>query len=615
MALQAATQEPDPIDQHSAAPMLRPVATCHMSGHRYLSGGWSAVLSAMIVSGAVSPWTASAAPIALDPATVISGQNHLITSSPSTFTGANVANLIGANRFYSAGITGQNTISANVEAGQVWNGHESLQHVTNFVTPAGALQTVAGQPEFDRHATWVGMMIGGRNGGAVQGAWQPGIAPQTDLRSGAIATSWAGNAYSLSFFLTTATMAGAYGAFFGSADVINSSWGGTDPSGSSNRATITDGLANQNRTTTFVVSAGNAGPGANTVGSPGSAYNNITVAALQNNGSNVYNSVATFSSRGPQSWYNGATGAIVTGVRAAVDIAAPGTTLTSAFYGGQTGGNNPTRPGSVAQPGSNFYSGGLGGTSFAAPITAGGVALLDSASKADAGLAGNINSRDARVVKAVLMNSADKIPGWNNGQANVGGVIQTTQSLDWASGAGALNLDRAYDQYITAGTRDVAGLGGGTVEEVGWDYGEVAIGQSNRYLIDDYLLGGSVFTVTLDWFRERTFSLTGLTAQDIGEANLDLIITDLISNTVIAQSISLYNDVEHLSFLLPSTSRYAIDVRYVSNLFGSLVAEQYGLAWNSTATVPIPGTLSLLLWGLLGVGLARRRSTLARNVA
>lgn len=572
----------------------------------------------------MSPWTAGAAPIALDPAavisgqnhlitSVISGQNHLITSIPAPFNGANVANLIGASRFYSAGITGQNTIAANVEAGQVWNGHETLQHVTNFVTPAGALQTVAGQPEFDRHATWVGMMIGGRNGGVNQGTWQPGIAPGTDLRSGAIATAWGGSAYSLGFNASAATLAGAYGAFFGSADVINSSWGGTDPSGNSLRATITDGLANQNRTTAFVVSAGNDGPGANTVGSPGSGYNNITVAALQNNGSNVYNSVAAFSSRGPQDYWDPVNGTIA-GVRAAVDIAAPGTDLQSAYYGGQTGGNNPSLAGSPSGPagGPAFYSSGLGGTSFAAPITAGGVALLDSASRADAGLAGNVNSRDARVVKAVLMNSADKIPGWSNGQANVGGIITTTQSLDWASGAGALNLDRAYDQYITAGTRDVTGLGGGTVEEVGWDYGEVALGQTNRYLIDDYLLGGSLFTVTLDWFRERTFSLTGLVAQDIGQANLDLIIMDIISNSIIAHSISTYNNVEHLSFLLPSTSRYAIDVSYIGNLFGSLNAEQYGLAWSGTAAVPIPGTLALLLWGALGLGLARRQLNVAR---
>ena len=73
---------------------------------------------------------------------------------------------------------------------------------------------------------------------------------------------------------------------------------------------------------------------------------------------------------------------------------------------------------------------------------AGGAALLDSASYNTPALAVNPNSRDARVIKAVLMNSADKIPGWNNGEIphpNGFGGVRTTQSLDYNSGAGAMN--------------------------------------------------------------------------------------------------------------------------------------------------------------------------------
>ena len=571
------------------------------------------LVSALAVAVINVPVAQATVIITGDSNATISAEDHLITSIPGTFTGVNVADLVGASRFYAAGVTGQNTIAANVESGHIWSGHETLGHVTTFVADPSTFTSPGNSgPEFHRHSTWVGMIIGGRNIESNPQAYQTGIASGTDLRSGAVATAWLGNAYSGSWDATDQTLATAYGAFFGSADVINSSWGETDPTGSATTALMTDGLANQNPMTTFVVSAGNSGPAANTVGSPGSAYNNIAVAALQNNGANIYDSVASFSSRGPQDYWDPVNG-LVQGVRAAVDIAAPGTNLTSAYYGGQTGGNNPTLPGSVPSGGPNYYSGGLAGTSFAAPIVAGGVALLDSASKNDAALSGNPDSRDARVIKAVLMNSADKIAGWDNGQQNVGGVITTSQSLDWASGAGALNLDRAYDQYITAGTRDVAGLGGGTVEEVGWDYGQVGIGQTNSYLIDDYLLGGSIFTVTLDWFRERIFDLTGLIGQDIAQANLDLIVRDLISNTIVAESISIFNNVEHLSFLLPNTSRYAIDVAYIGNIFGSITAEQYGLAWQGTATaLPTPSTLALLLVGLLSASLVRRRPRITR---
>lgn len=557
----------------------------------------------LIAAGLCSAVAAQAAPIVLDPSVSIGGENHLITSNPATFSGQNVAALIGATRFYNAGITGQNTVTANVEAGHIWNGHESLRHVSNFVNHSSTFQTVAGQPEFDRHATWVGMMIGGRESsqGTVPGPWQSGIAPGTDLRSGAIATSFSGSAYALSFGASVQSLATAYAGHFGSADVVNSSWGGTDPTGISARATIPDGLAVQNRLTTFVASAGNAGPSAGTVGSPGSGYNVITVGALQNVG-NVYDTVAEFSSRGPMPFAYG-DGTTVQRVRAAVDIVAPGTTLTSAFYGGQTGGNNPTLSGSINSPGTNFYTGGLGGTSFAAPITAAGAALMVSGSRLDAELAGNDNARDARVIKAAMLNSADKITGWNNGQTSVGGVVTTTQALDWASGAGALNLDRAYDQYLAAGTRDLAGSGGGQVKTTGWDYGVATLGNTLIYEIDSLLLGGSYFTVTLDWFRERSFDAATLVANDIGQANLDLYVVDLELDQIVASSISTFNNTEHLHFQLSTTSRYAIGVNYLGNLFGSMTDTAFGLAWSSVAapqvgTVPVPGTLVLTLLGL-----------------
>jgi len=539
------------------------------------------------------------------------GENHLQTSVPGVFTGANVGTLVGADRFYNAGIFGQGAITANVEAGHIWNGHETLGHVSVFQNAPGTLDSDGNPatPEYDRHATWVGMMIGGRPTSAATAGFQTGIAPLTDLRSGAVATAWGGTAYSLGFNFSANSFTQPYNAYFGQADVINSSWGFTDPESSSGYSIALDGLANQNPNTTFVVSAGNAGPGPNTVGSPGAGYNALTVGALANDAANNYDSVASFSSRGPQDYYDPINGTVV-GVRAAVDIAAPGTDLTSAYYGGQTGGNNPTLTGSPNGPagGPTFYTSGLGGTSFASPITAGAATLIDSASYTSATLAPNAASRDARVVKAVLMNSADKIPGWNNGQVangnGLGGVI-TTQSLDWNSGAGALNLDRAFDQYLS-GTTDVAGTGQGNlgqVQTVGWDYGQSVLGTDNIYRIDQRLLGGTNLYVTLDWFRDRLFDAQTLNFFDIAQANLDLLIRDTLSNQVISESISLYNVVEHLAFVLPRTSLYQIEVAFNGTTFGALDAVNYGLAWAGTA-VPVPAVLWLMVAGLV---LLRRR--------
>lgn len=577
------------------------------------------------------------------------GRNNLVAGSaggtwstpPAPASSLHVNAYLGATRFYAAGYRGANAVAANVEAGHIWAGHETMGNLTQTVhyTP------VSGQlGEVDRHATWVGMHIGGRNGGATQGNWQTGMADQVQLWSGAIATGWNPPAYASSFSMNTNSFLYPYVTFFQTgvsgrtADVVNSSWGAYDPgdptlqSGFNYIAAALDALANANPRTTFVAAAGNSGPSANTVGSPGAGHNVIAVAALTSDTSSPpYNSAASFSSRGPSPYQDPVNGT-VSGVRATVDIAAPGTNLTAAYYGGQTGGNGAGLTGSPSGSlgGPNFYTGQLQGTSFAAPIVAGGVALLDDA--AYGVFPANPNARDARVIKAVLLNSADKTNGWNNGQTLVSGVITTTQSLDWATGAGRMNLDRAFDQYLPssvggmAGTTDLAGLAGGIVAAIGWDYGQVAQGLPNDYYLPT-LEGGTTFTVTLDWFRDRT--LVGTSVYDDSFDDLDLQIWDVLGgvpNNLIAQSISTYNNVEHLYFTLPDTGDYMIRVNWFQEVF-DLVSdanqEFYGLAWWGTAAesgpiIPEPSSLVLigigLFFWLAGFRLRRSRRPAAPGV-
>src|SRR3954462_2889234 len=91
---------------------------------------------------------------------------------PGPFTGAAYSNqVVGATRFYNAGYTGTGAIMANIEAGYIWNGHETLTHVGQIPKTGSVLG------EFDRHATVVGMIMGGRLGGANPGPYQLGIAP------------------------------------------------------------------------------------------------------------------------------------------------------------------------------------------------------------------------------------------------------------------------------------------------------------------------------------------------------------------------------------------------------------------------------------------------------
>jgi len=591
---------------------------------------------------------AQAVPFTAELPAEMMGYNDVVSGSagghwstpPAPASSLNINNFLGANRFYGAGYDGSNSVAGNVEAGHIWAGHETLGHLAltqhlNPLDPNAGAQT----GDVDRHATWVGMHIGGRLGGQTQGAWQEGIAYNATLWSGAIATTWNPKApppprYSLSFNFTNKAFLDPYVAFFQTgianrtADAVNSSWGFDDNSvnpqqveaGAHPLQWATDGLSNANPLTTFVASAGNDGDGPNTVRGLAAGFNVIAVGALTSDAPPQYDFVANFSSRSPNSYWDPVNG-YVYAVRAAVDIAAPGTNLTAAYYGGTTGGNSNLLGGAANGPagGANWYTGQLAGTSFAAPIVAGGVALVD-----DAGYAvfpANPNARDARVVKAVLQNAADKDLLWTNNQQLVAGVITTTQSLDWESGAGRMDLDRAFDQYLPsavggmAGTTDVLGLGGGNVEPIGWDYGVVSAGQPNDYFIIPKLAGGTEFRATLDWFRDRTLNVIDGTVQDISFDNLDLEVWLTVGGVPvvkIAQSVSVYNNVEHLSLTLPQTGNYMIRVPWIGELFdeiGDLDQEIYGLAWwGEEPAVPEPATLSLIGAGLLLLVRRRRRS-------
>jgi len=267
-----------------------------------------------------------------------------LDGEPGPFTGTDLNSFLGADRFYLNGIAGQNVVAANVEGGLAWDGHETLTH-------ANAIPNALQPQELDRHATWTSAIQAGQPVGPGNIDHQLGIAPGAEFHTGGVATDWGGSAYSFSFSVfsnvlfdtyNNAMLVGLNGpSGMNNADVINNSYavlGSPTPGNfAGDLELMLDAMVFTNQETVMTYGAGNSGTGSNTVLSPATSYNGITVAALSP--VNNYDSPSVFSSGGTLDYHDPVNGT-APDVRSPVDIAAPGEDIGSAYYGGQTGGTH-----------------------------------------------------------------------------------------------------------------------------------------------------------------------------------------------------------------------------------------------------------------------------------
>ena len=540
---------------------------------------------------------------------MIYGVNYFVS------VGIDIGASLGATTFYNAGYAGGNARVANIEGGTPWRGHETLDWIlaANIFSPGLALSESTTPVSTTQHATGVTqVMVGKAPAGSTFAEAQKGIAygvPATQFFAGNIASTIDTSTGSFNFEVadmraayTTALITGVNGNPANRVDVVNSSYGGDTTSGNlDGLAKVLDSVvfaANATRGSTMVIAAGNSGPGANTLGSPASGYNALVVAALGELSSDpqrliTYNSVAAFSSRGPAVYFQPslATDEVGTATalgRARVDIAAPGVNNLLAYYDG-------------TPPASTLYSIGSG-TSFASPTVAGGVALLADYARSPQGLADPTFATDGRVIKAVLINSADKTSGWNNGQTWNGTTWNTTQGLDYAAGGGRMNLDQAYRQYANTATNTVTQLinptetGPITVTSTGWARATLDRPNASTSANVDFVISGTLskyteLNTTLSWFVNRISDVSG-NAAEIGFHNLNLEVwrTDASGNpvTLVGSSASHANNTEHLSFLIPQDGTYLVRVTRPSgtagtyySFAGDTTSDVFGLAWMS----------------------------------
>jgi subtilisin family serine protease len=359
------------------------------------------------------------------------------------------------------------------------------------------------------------------------------------------------------------------------------------------------------KSVSIVMAAGNEGNnrgvganslgGTNTLGEQAGAYNIITVGSVNDAAPGTATNVSAFSSRG-----------YLTNGRSALDILAVGEGITM-----------PQTNGTFAGGGTNTKVNN--GTSFATPAVSAVIARLIQASSNRFTAVPNVatEAQDPRMMKAFLLNSATKLPGWGQGSvfggtpgltgSLTGAVTTVTQPLDPNQGAGLLNANGAYS-IMNAGIKSPTFQSNGMITSVnppvtptGWDFNTVKLSLTNIYQVSGQVSGS--MAITLDWNRDVGATVAG-TNSILGMANLDLYLfsspdSAFTNASLTAQSISSVDNLEHLWFTNLPTAYYEFEVGYTgydAQAGPTVMNEQYGLAW--TFTVPEPSTLLLAVLGV-----------------
>lgn len=307
---------------------------------------------------------------------------------------------------------------------------------------------------------------------------------------------------------------------------------------------------------------------------------------------------------------------------------------TAKKIGGREINSNDRRSIGLLSPGTGFTLYDLdgkvlkiNGTSFAAPQVTGTVALLQEYGDRQLRAASQVSklsldpliplatvnqhwglaARQHEVMKAVTLNSADKIQDSGNGlrlgmtrtvltKANKSWLESEAfqdpkHPLDYQMGAGHLNAFRAYQQFQPGQWSPSA-----KVPAIGWDYNQVSTYRD--YQLNEPLKAGSFVSITLTWDRQVELSDSNNNGEfDDGESfidrglnNLDIYLMRSTDNDIrqsIWSSASNVDSVEHIFHQVTNSGLYKIRVQMRERK--NLPSQPYALAWWTAPEERTPG--------------------------
>ncbi|TYT72360.1 S8 family serine peptidase [Microcystis aeruginosa] len=244
----------------------------------------------------------------------------------------------------------------------------------------------------------------------------------------------------------------------------------------------------------------------------------------------------------------------------------------------------------------------VSGTSFAAPHITASVALLQEYGDQQINQKNphwSLDSRHHQVMKAVMLNAADKIKDTGDGlRLGMRRTVLTKDQKTWLEsdaykdpkipldmqmGTGHLNTFRAYQQFSN-GQWSAAE----SIPAIGWDYATVTANGYQDYALEKPLKANSFVSITLAWDRlVELIDTNSNNLYDIDESFLDRGLNNLDVYLLPAQednnakytcaSLSDSDSLEHIFCPVPISGNYKIRVQYRQQV--NEKEQAFALAW------------------------------------